>query len=957
MATKIPKTLLDSPQDQLYNWAGFSDNKDKTMLPPNYLVNPSQNCFIPFGDKIVPRPGSQIKYQNGNPLDIATIGGYTKYKNFAGMEMDVKAYRDITQGEQVLVLFDDLYVPITKSLNTSSNGNGKIYFSTYTDSTLDFSDEKRIPRLCWVNGFENNGKGVVFSWSGGISKINSVTGTTISVASDLTWRGLGFTVNKAGTGIDVTVNGTVYTSTNTSELNTNTLTIGTHSLTTGLVVSSTVEEDELVAPADLLKQNKNYMYYGNFLYPQWWMSNQYGRPSITQIGQTSALQNDLVIAPTSYFTGTGKNTYKITIDSVTPAIPAIPGSPAEEYVTQKFIRASGEAQEGGGMFTSWWNTSSFNSFDEGRINFKMVCIADYIITGSSATLVGDFENAETVVGLTSGAVGQTINGKISIGVGMGGATSMRMISGQFIKGETVRGQSSGATVTLFAVQRAHTFQFFKDDVLQTSAPFNVTMAGTGNINSLQVDLNGIPIYATITGVDFENVVFHPGVNMHVNPGDYFELQIERIAEVPDIPEVPAQPDTFTWQKNNGEVNSGGQLSSNKNSPNTIDSGIKVYWIDAYNHNLGDWWVIDVNQEVKRPWASFYYTVDFTSQQPIRRPGEGYIYNLPSNFWTMDTFEESMYVNTSNGEWGYTNPIISADLLSEDISFIPLKQVIASKVLYPYLTGHNRNDLLFIDENKNLTSMGRLQLMERVQMKNMSDFIIKTFKKNSWIDGSIIFQDDRTWLSSPRDNSLICFDEKVNYWQPPQIIPNLGLLTIINNDLYSHSYLNTATRHINDPEAIGDDGVEYTVIARSSTYDHGNRWNKKTTNMGFWEGYVWENPKMKMSVLFDVDGCSGVKTTDILPVFCSDVLNNGVFGGSEYGKHEFGGDETIQTNYARYLYDKIGTKDFYFSSVEFYSREKKHTYEILSMGINLSQSKSNNKEYRSPESSIDNLLPI
>ncbi len=317
----------------------------------------------------------------------------------------------------------------------------------------------------------------------------------------------------------------------------------------------------------------------------------------------------------------------------------------------------------------------------------------------------------------------------------------------------------------------------------------------------------------------------------------------------------------------------------------------------------------------------------------------------------------MYVNTSNGEWGYSSPTLSANLLSEDISFTPLKQTVSSKVLYPYLTGHNRNDLLFVDENKNLTSLGRLQLIERVQMNDMSDFIRNAFRDASFIDGSIIFQDDKTWITSPEDNTMFCFDERTKYWQPPQVIPNLGLLTIIGTNLYVHAELNTATRSLNDATADGDDGVEYEVVIRSSTYDHGNRWNKKTANMAFWEGYVSEAPPMKMNVYFDVDGCSGIETADVTPVFCTDVVNNGNFGGGQDGGHEHGGDITLRTNYARYQFAKLKVHHFYFSSLEMTCRATKHPYELLSMGINLAQSKYNNKEYRSPESALENLLPI
>ncbi len=926
---KLPQILEDSPLDQLFNWAGFSAKKDKTMLPKNYLVEPSKNCFIPDGDKVLPRSGTQIKFQGANPiLNDPTIGGYKKFKNFFGVEMDVKAYRDATAGEQVYVLFQGVYVPITITPNTAFNGTGRIYFSTYTDSTLNLAQEKRIPRLVWVNGYKHtDGKGRAISWTGGISPIANIAGNIISLPAGQTWRQLGFTeyfLNGALTGqIHVTIKGVDYFSVTLAQLDTNSLTLNTPpSAVIGDVVTSTVEVDELVAPMDHLKQNKNYMYYGNWMYRQWWMSNQYGRPSVTRKLESNASQDDLTIDPSTNYTGSGRHTIKLTIVSTTPAI---------NTNIQEFF--------GFGTGNGNWNISGYTGNNLKHI-YKLVAVTDYIITGVGASMSPPAGNPawidQVFVGGTSGAIGVAIGGQYALSF----VAPMRMISGTFINGETITGQATGASVQVLSVQTANYFQLFKDGVQITTAPFN----GFPPHFMFQADLNGTPFSTSIVLTDGLTFTFANPVQLKA--GDYYQLTLQQQASAPD---------QFTWQEDNGTVSGPFPLNTSVPMPNpnnTIRKGIQVYWSQNDGHLVGDYWLIEVNQQVLRPWANFYYSIDVTSQDSVRRPGEGYVYSLPSPFWTSDTLEESIYVNTANGEWGYTTPTLSADLKSEDISFVPLKQVGASKVLYPYLTGHNRNDLLFIDENKNLTSIGRMQLIERIQMDDLSDFVRNAFRANSWINGSIIFQDDKTWLTSPEDKIMLCYDERMKYWQPPQFIPNLGLLTIIGTDLFTHSWLNTATRSLNDPTAIGDDGVEYEVIIRSSTYDHGDRWNLKETNTGFWEGRVDHAPPMKMKAYFDVDGCSDVKETDIVPIFCSDINNNGQFGGGNDGVHPHGSGTTIATNYARYTWDTIGVHHFYFSSLEFRCRAKEHPYEVLSMGFNLAESKYNNKDYKSKQ-----LLPL
>lgn len=926
MTQKLPQILTDIPITQLKNWAGFSAKKEKTMLPSNFLVEPSKNCFIPDTDKIVPREGTQIVFQGSTPiLNVPTIGGYPKFKNFAGIEMDVKAYRDATEGEQVYVLFNNVYVPITLNPNTNFNGTGRIYFSTYTDSNLDLSQDKRIPRLGWVNGYKHtDGTGRVFTWTGGISPIDNIVGAVISLPVGQTWGELGFTeyfFNGAFTGeIHVTINGVDYFSTILAELDTNSLTLNVvPTAVIGDIVTSTVEIDSLVAPMDILKQNKNYMYYGNFMFRQWWMSNQFGRPeSVIQTESNAELDDMNVVSLPSSYTGTSKNIYRVQIVAIDPPV---------DIENQFFY--------GGGLNDGTWDTSAYSA-GAGENVYKIIIVADFMFTFAGAPVPSPTPG-ETLTGNISGAQGIVV----AVDPILGQDPTLQMLPGSpaFQIGETVTGTISGLIPqVIFSGGYQDVFRVYKNGApILAGAPY----APVPGYYYFSI-LNPAQTFIVADGITF---IFETYIGHTL--GSYWELTIDQNV---------GSPDDFGVSKNGGTIVGSVAITGASQTTAQLD-GISIQFADTTGHKVGDYWIIEANRGVVRPWADFYYTLDFATKESVRRPGEGYVYSLPSNFWTMDTFEEAMYVNTSNGEWGYSNPQLSADLKSEDISFVPLKQNTASKVLYPYLTGHNRNDLLFIDENKNLTSIGRLQLIERVQMEDMSDFVRNAFNNLSWVDGSIIFQDDKTWLTSPEDGTMLCFDERTKYWQPPQVIPNLGLLTIVGTQLYTHSTLNTATRSLNDSSASGDDGVEYEVIARNSTYDHGNRWIQKKANMAFWEGYVDESPPMKMKVYFDVDGCAGIKQTNITPIYCTDVVNHGNFGGAEHGEHEHGGDETNATNYARFQYKDLGVHSFYFSSLEFLCRAKKHPYQILSMGINLAESQSNNKGYRSPESSIDTLLPL
>ncbi len=985
---KLPQFLTDAPITQLMNWIRYDAKTDKTMLPPTVIVDPAQNCLVPNGDKALPRQGSQIKFQGANPpLNVGSIGKNTKFKNFFGVEMDVKAYRATLVGEQVLVLFNNEYVPITITPNLSLNGEDKIYFTTYTDSTLDLNQEKRIPRLLWVNGYEHtDGTGRVFSWTGGITNIATIAANVITCPVGLTWRQLGFTTwFPTTTEIHVTINGVEYFSTNglatlayntlvgtftvgekvtdttsgahakivadsgtvltlenvvgvftsgdsllgdisgatatagtytPSELDTDTLTLNASpTAVAGDVVSASVEVDTLVASMDHVKQNKNYAYYGNFNIRQWWMSNQFGRPSTTRLTSSNATQDDLVIDGLTNYTGTGAHTYKLLITSVTPA--------TEDRI-----------YNGTGPNNSNWVYDPITYAGSGTNNYRIVIAADVIVTFAGGVTPA-FQTGEIIVGNVDGTRFKVVD------LTGAGAIYVQYISGNMANGQTFTGLASGTTSPNMVASKFQNGAFpYRNGVLVTGIDGSQLPSGL--------------LQFSVAGNQFSNPAGIDNLNFNITQIGQGEIGDEWIFEV-----QKQQPDKFTWQKDNEPVQGPFNLESDPQNPFEIEDGILVYWVSKFDHSIGDYWIIQVNQTIIRPWANFYYTLDVTSQNSLRRPGEGWVYTLPSTFWTSDTFEDSIYINTWNGDWGYTTPTLSADLLSEDITLTPLKQVVSSRALYPYLTGHNRNDLIYIDENKNLISMGRKVLMEKVQSYTMTDDVLNKFQQLSWTDGSIIYQDNSINLTSPNENTMMVFNERRQYWQPPQIIPNLGLLTIIDTDLYVHSYLDTGTRKLNDPDAIGDDGSEYEVILRNSTYDHGNRWMKKEANMAFLEGRIFkELPPgvMKLAVYFDPEGCSGISEEEVVPKFCCDDTNNGNIGGSNEGHHEIGGDVTHRCDYFRYQMIKLQAPAFYFSSMEFRCRTTVHKYEILSMGINLMESKFNNKEGR-PPANLDDLLPL
>lgn len=919
---KLPQEMINSPYNELTRFSGYFSKIEKTMLPKNVLAKGSLNCFIPYGDKVIPRGPSTTYGQSLTTFEnTGVIGHYEKYKNLGGVEMEVKAFRssDNDLKDVVQVEFEGEYIPITQNPNPNARGNGRIYFSRFFDSDLDPQQTKNLPRLVWVDGYEDQTtqKGRVFSWTGGITRITGVSPT--SLTTDIVWRRLGFTTNANGN-VFIVVNGKALQVTNPADLDTVTVNVAsTTGIVTGDIATSQIEIDETPIAFDNCKQTDGYMFYGNLKYQKTYQSNAYGRPSTIQITGSNALQNDLIISNSADYIGKGRNIYTLTIDSVTPDI-----------YEQTFY--------GQGTNNGLFNLGGYSG--TGNNKYKLLAISDYIITGVGASMTPSAGNPDwedqVFIGSTSGAIGVAVGGQYAVSF----VAPVKMLSGIFEKGETIVGQSTGASVTLLAIQNSNTFQLFKNDIQVISVPFN-----NSPFYSIQADLNTVPLNTTITLVDGLTFTFpNPTV---VSPESYYELNIQK-----------EKPDTFIWQKNNGST-TGDTVSS---SDTAIQDGLIVKWVKNTGHSVGDFWKIEVNQIIERAWAEFYYVIDTETQQSLRRPGEGFVHRLPSNFWTMDTFEEKLYINLSNGEWGYIDSKLSADLKTETVTFLSLKQAGANKVIYPYMTGHLPNDLVFVNEQKELVSMGRLQMIQKVQTKNFSSDVQNDFDEASFIDGSIEFNDDKLWITSPEDFVMFCFDYDRNYWQPPQSVPDCAMLSTVGGQLIAHSNLNNTTRKINDidPLAIGDDGSKYRVIIRTGTYDYGDRWVSKDTNQTFFEAYVEKKDTlMFLTVYFDVDEPNRANKHQIKPVYGGEQQILALFAGGGFGSHQFASSEEVDTTYSREIYTGMGNKTFYFASLEYECFDTIHKYQVLSLGINIIESTRGNKQWipREDNSSINDILPI
>lgn len=977
------KVLEPNPSFVAKNWAGYEHFTDATVMDFNKLTYPSRNCSIPSFDKIVPDLGKTLIGQVFDE-NAGITGNKQKFKNLGGIEQEVRVYPslDANLKDVIETYFDNtrlvftvstgsfavndiisgatsgatatitdkvgttlflrknnnlnftvgetisnsavtatgvvvkaptnFFLQITQNVNPIPVGPHEFYFDSWFDSVLNNSSAPAIPgknlnRLVWVNGYQDPStkQGAVYSWTGGLAVITSiVANTSISINPATTWRSLGFSEDALGN-VTVIVNGLPHAVAVPADLDTSTINIAsTAGITIGDFATSAIETDVVAQPFDMCRANKGYMFYGNWRFPKEFQSNAYNRNSFTGVTSFQAVQNDLVLDSSAY-TGTGSHVYKVTITAVNPD------------VNIQTFNATGP----NGLNDGRYVTSGYSATGNNLNVYKILVVGDLTLALDNGTIVGTFVIGETVSGVNGSgnpyATGQIVKIFPAIQPGID-VLVIRTISGSFDVNDIITGNSSGATSSLAGngVSGQDWIQYYKNDVLTTLTVGTIT--GT---------LVPIPVSLTTTLTD--GLIINWGNYFGHVVGDAFELDIRQ-----------GGADTFQWQIDNATPTTGVVITG---ANQTLSNGVVIKFVKKTGHTIGDFWDITVIQAITRAWVNFYYTL------PVRRPGEGYVYNLPSNFWTMDTQEESMYVNGSYGEWGFISTQLSADLLSESVSYTPLKQAGANKVLYPYLTGHLNDDLIFIDTEHNLDTIGRKQLLEKPQTGYLSDPVKLDFDESSFIGGRIKYFNKRLYVSSPNENITHVFDTKKDYWQPPKDFAEVGILSIIGNRLVAHSPSanQSFTMFTNN---AGDNGAEYTVEMRTATTPVSERWQNKVSSMSFTEGYIKGDPKLVHTAYLEVNGCGGTPNHVVSPIIC---LGKGSasFGEGSFGSHAFGSDSFEQNSYFQEIYKDYGPENlsYYFISLGITCSAKSHTYKILSLGMNGMFSLSGNTNLLNQES--------
>ena len=189
--------------------------------------------------------------------------------------------------------------------------------------------------------------------------------------------------------------------------------------------------------------------------------------------------------------------------------------------------------------------------------------------------------------------------------------------------------------------------------------------------------------------------------------------------------------------------------------------------------------------------------DFTDYtfSSVRKSGEGAtltLDNAPTAFARQD---KNMYVSAGRDDWyrtEFTEIILSDDTLAETLNVKKLKTGVGMAARSQDLTSETGNFIAFIDFNNNLRILGNIERVEEAVFSSLSDPIKPDFNAADFTNGTIIWNKNRIYISTPNDDKVYILEiresaagETNMFWQPPQILP-VRRFAIIGEVLYGHS---------------------------------------------------------------------------------------------------------------------------------------------------------------------------
>lgn len=337
--------------------------------------------------------------------------------------------------------------------------------------------------------------------------------------------------------------------------------------------------------------------------------------------------------------------------------------------------------------------------------------------------------------------------------------------------------------------------------------------------------------------------------------------------------------------------------------------------------------------------------DYTFSSP-RLVGEGALLNIDETPTAFVEQEENMYISTKN-QWYNTRFELSSDLQNETLLIQRLKTSPLQGAINQSSVFKIKNDVIFLDGEPTIDSLGRIENVDTPQNLDISDPIKLYLQSLDTTNAAGIYWQNNFYMSIPNESVVLIYNIEKGYWEAPQILP-ISRFSIIDEHLYGHSNVVPETYKLFD-DVYSDNNNAINAIAKFSYRNYGLRaWQKNLTEW-FTEGYIAENTEINLQLNYDYEGFERQQEFTIDgdddTILFQPIADNSL-GKNSLGKEPLGTtkDELEELSKFRQI-DTTYKTDFYEIQAIYSSNDIDQRWEILAFGGDIVASTSDNNHIK------------
>ena len=290
------------------------------------------------------------------------------------------------------------------------------------------------------------------------------------------------------------------------------------------------------------------------------------------------------------------------------------------------------------------------------------------------------------------------------------------------------------------------------------------------------------------------------------------------------------------------------------------------------------------------------------------------------------------------------PTGSQTIYYESVLLSPVKRQENYGAISQQATTHINDNICFISFEPTINSLGNIIKQQNtytglfnLSLIPISESIREDIIKYNFKDSSIKYWRDYLYISVPKEGLFLMYKISEQKWESPIYIP-VSSFSIINNEIYGHSYFNADTYKL----FTGNNDIDTPIpsIAIFSWQDYGKPLTYKNINEIFIQGKMSSNTILNVEIqIYNENGFSSIYKGSIDGKDFVDIGNYNSIGSDYLGESPVGSSNNIQESENYFFNVKLGisVNDFLQIRYIFSSFSNNQYWEVLRFGGDITES--------------------